>query len=150
MLGAPWAMTEWLSRHKFEFLTTSLTDLASWLFINPFKLSSLQKKGVNSFVKIKENIVYKVPSNTLHITDAPYKLFLLRFFLRFIYSWETQTERKRGRDIGRGRSRLFTGSLMWDSIPDPGITPWANGRHPTAEPPRRPSYKLSHSHLPLQ
>ena len=31
----------------------------------------------------------------------------------FIYSWETQ----RGTDIGRGRSRLPGGSLMWDSVP---------------------------------
>ena len=28
-------------------------------------------------------------------------------------------DRKRGRDIGRGRSRLPTGSLMWDSISGP-------------------------------
>ena len=35
------------------------------------------------------------------------------FFLT--YSWETHT--KRGRDTGRGRSRLHAGSLMWDSIP---------------------------------
>ena len=27
------------------------------------------------------------------------------------------TERERGRDIGRGRSRLHAGSLVWDSIP---------------------------------
>ena len=26
---------------------------------------------------------------------------------------------ERGRDIGRGRSRLHTGSPMWDSIPGP-------------------------------
>ena len=31
---------------------------------------------------------------------------------------------KRGRDIGRGRSRLPEGSLTWDLILDPGITPW--------------------------
>ena len=30
---------------------------------------------------------------------------------------------ERGRDIGRGRSRLLTGSLMWDSIPGPGSHP---------------------------
>ena len=29
----------------------------------------------------------------------------------------TERERERGRDIGRGRSRLHAGSLMWDSIP---------------------------------
>ena len=32
-----------------------------------------------------------------------------------IYSWETQ----RGRNIGRGRSRLPVGNLMQDSIPGP-------------------------------
>ena len=37
------------------------------------------------------------------------------FKILFIYSWETQ--RKRGRDTGRGRSRLHAGSPMCDSIP---------------------------------
>ena len=32
-----------------------------------------------------------------------------------IYSWETH--RERGRDTGRGRSRLHAGILMWDLIP---------------------------------
>ena len=35
------------------------------------------------------------------------------YFLRFIYSWETQRE---SRDIGR--SRCLTESPMWDSIPE--------------------------------
>ena len=48
----------------------------------------------------------------------------------FTYSWETE----RGRDIGRGRSRLLEGSPMWDSIPGPWdrnlswrwmLNPWA-------------------------
>ena len=46
---------------------------------------------------------------------------------------------ERGRDIGRGKRRLPARSPMWDSIPDPGITPWAEGRYSTAEPLRRPS-----------
>ena len=29
----------------------------------------------------------------------------------------TERERERGRDIGRGRSRLHAGNLWWDSIP---------------------------------
>ena len=34
------------------------------------------------------------------------------------------TERERGRDTGRGRSRLHAGSLMWDLIPrTPGPRP---------------------------
>ena len=43
-------------------------------------------------------------------------LYLMQFFgvfLDFIYSWGTH----RVRDIGTGRSRLPTGSLMQDSIP---------------------------------
>ena len=40
----------------------------------------------------------------------------------------------RGRDIGKERSRLNAGSPMWDSR----ITPWAEGRHSTAEPTRHP------------
>ena len=32
------------------------------------------------------------------------------------------------------RGRLHTGSPMWDSIWDFGITPWAKGRHSTTEP----------------
>ena len=40
-----------------------------------------------------------------------------------------ETQRTRGRDIGRGRSRLSTGSPMWDSIPRHRITPLAESRH---------------------
>ena len=39
------------------------------------------------------------------------------FFLNFIYLFMRDTQR--GRDIGRGRSRLPSGSLMWDWIPGP-------------------------------
>ena len=42
----------------------------------------------------------------------------------FIYSWKTQ--REKGKDIGRGRSRLQAGSLMWESIPRTGIMPKAD------------------------
>ena len=39
------------------------------------------------------------------------------FFLKiFIYLFMRDTERERGRDIGRGRNRLHTGSPMWDLI----------------------------------
>ena len=34
-----------------------------------------------------------------------------------------ETQRERGRDIGRGRNRLPARSLMWDSIQDPGSYP---------------------------
>ena len=62
----------------------------------------------------------------------------ISFFKRdFIHLF--MRDRERGRDIGRGRSRLHARSQMWDSIPDPRIMTWAEGRHPTAEPSRCPS-----------
>ena len=43
------------------------------------------------------------------------------FFKDFIYSFMRyiETERERGRDTGRGRSRLLAGSPTWDSTPGP-------------------------------
>ena len=55
-----------------------------------------------------------------------------------IYLWEN---RERGRDTGRGKSRLHTGSPMQDLILDPGIMPWGKGSRSSAEPHRRPFLK---------
>ena len=57
-------------------------------------------------------LVYKEMELGKHIVE--FKGF---FFYDFIYLFMRDTERKRGRDIGRGRSRLPTGTLMQDSIP---------------------------------
>ena len=64
----------------------------------------------------------KFKSSKLKRLMYPYYIILLNWvkldFLKtilFIYSWETQ--RERGRDTGRGRSKLHAGSPMWDSIP---------------------------------
>ena len=46
-------------------------------------------------------------------------IFLIYLFMR---------PRERGSDIGRGRSRVHAGSPMWDLIPGPRTTPWAEGR----------------------
>ena len=39
----------------------------------------------------------------------------------------THTQRERGRDTSRGKSRLHAGSPTWDSIPASAIRPWAAG-----------------------
>ena len=53
------------------------------------------------------------------IFSLPWRMSLLStgvfFKILFIYSRETQ--RERGRDPGRGRSRIHAGSPMWDLIP---------------------------------
>ena len=51
----------------------------------------------------------------------------------------TERERERGRDIGRGRSRLLAGSLMRDLIPDSRSQP-----EPKAGP-----QPLSHPGIPV-
>ena len=50
------------------------------------------------------------------LTDFETNFF---FFKDFIYLFMRVTERERGGDIGRGRSRLPARSSMWDLIPDP-------------------------------
>ena len=56
--------------------------------------------------------------------------FSLRFYV-FIH----EGHRERGRDTGRGRSRLHAGSSMWDSIPGSRDHTWAKGRCSTTESP---------------
>ena len=60
----------------------------------------------------------------LFFRRVDFKTLLFFFFkILFIYS-----ESERGRDTGRGRSRLHVGSLTWDSIPRfSRIMPWTEG-----------------------
>ncbi|CAK7310509.1 hypothetical protein VULLAG_LOCUS15445 [Vulpes lagopus] len=51
----------------------------------------------------------------------------------------TEREKERGRDIGRGRSRLHApGARRGTRSQVSRIAPWAKGRHQTAAPPRDP------------
>ena len=53
----------------------------------------------------------------------------------------TQRERERGRDTGRGRSRLHAlGARCGIRSRVSRIAPWAKGRRQTAAPPRHPDY----------
>ena len=66
---------------------------------------------------------------------APFYILFFFFLLMIV----TQRERERGRDIGRGRSRLHAPGT-WRGIRSrvSRITPWAKGRRQTAAPPRDP------------
>ena len=66
-----------------------------------------------SFRKVTQFII---PTTKYFFLSFDTGAFLF-FFKDFIYSWETQ--RERSRDIGRGRSNLPVGSLVWDSIQGP-------------------------------
>ena len=68
-------------------------------------------------------------------TFLPYPIF---FFKDFIYPFMRDTQRERGRDTGRGRSRLHAGSPTWELIL--GLQDHTLGwrRCETAEPPRLP------------
>ena len=65
-------------------------------------------------------------------------IYLYLFIFKIFYLFIHKRYKERGRDIGRGRSRLPVRSLRWDSIQDPGVTTWAKGRCSTTEAPRCP------------
>ena len=60
----------------------------------------------------------------------------------------TERERERGRDIGRGRSRLHAPGARC-GIPSrvSRIAPWAKGRRQTAAPPRDPRQDFSYTNI---
>ena len=43
--------------------------------------------------------------------------FYFLFFLKILFIYLSMIDIERGRDTGRGRSRLHAGSPTWDSIP---------------------------------
>ena len=91
-----------------------LQHFSSWLFFdNPMSQNHLAK----TFLKfwITETGTYNTRI-----------LFEMTNFLKnilFIYLFMKDTHTHRGRDTGRGRSRLLEGSLMWDLIPGQGSCP---------------------------
>ena len=69
-------------------------------------------------------------------------LFLTSFFLNFFYD----SHRERGRDTGRGRSRLHApGAQSGIRSQVSRITPWAKDRHQTTAPPRDPPFFFNFS-----
>ena len=66
-------------------------------------------------------------------------LFFFFLFLKFLFIHERHTVRERGRDTGRGRSRLHApGAQRGIRSRIFRIAPWAKGRRQTAAPPRDP------------
>ena len=82
-----------------------------------------------------------------HVIAFTSSQILLIFFLRFYLF--IHRHRERGWDTGRGKSRLHTGSPMWDSIP--GLQDHTPGcrRCQTAAPPGLPLFLIVISILAL-
>ena len=90
--------------------------------------------GQRTEVHVSSSVVFPF---TFH---RPQNLFFF-FKILFIHSWETQRDRERGRDTGRGRSRLHAPGARrgtWSRVSR--ITPWAKGRRQTTAPPRDPPH----------
>ena len=65
------------------------------------------------------------------------------FFFLILFIYDSHIERERGRDIGRGRSRLYApGARRGIRSGVSRITPWAKGRRQTAAPPRDPCVSI--------
>ena len=77
-----------------------------------------QRKEEDGFVREKLPSSHHSSSFIVLNFSLSIQIIFKRFYL-FIYGRYTE----RGRDIGRGRSRLPARSPIWDSILDPGITP---------------------------
>ena len=85
-------------------------------------------------------IIFLQKRTTFHelISLLAQKVFFKRFYL-FIH----KRQKERGRDTERGRSRLYAGSPMWDSIPGPRDHPLSQRQtHSNAEPPRHLKQKV--------
>ena len=71
--------------------------------------------------------------------EQPRSFFLLFILFILFYLFMIVTEKERGRDTGRGRSRLHAlGTRCGIRSRVSGIVPWAKGRRQTAAPPRDP------------
>ena len=83
-----------------------------------------------------ENKIAKLEKSACNQDFYFLKSFFLFFFkILFIYSWETQRERQTQAEEEAGFMQgAWCGTWSWDSR----ITPWAEGRWQTAEPPRDP------------
>ena len=62
------------------------------------------------------DFIFKVGVDSQGSKFKRYQIFIFLFFKGFIYLFMTDTERKRGKDTGKGRSGLHAGNPMWNSI----------------------------------
>ena len=112
-----------------------LNDVVGKLTLNNFTIIPMCKGSV---------VKYRILS---YLFDVCRSLILQYFsktelmsFTVFINLFIHERHRERQRLRQRGRSRLPIGSPIQDWILYPRTTPWAEGRHSTAEPPRCPEF----------
>ena len=116
-----------------------------YLFFSPFISQTEPEHGLRSRHSLLR--IFSILKR-FHVAqyerDEKFYVFRFQSFLFFlvIYLFMIVTERERGRDTGRGRSRLHApGARCGTRSRVSGIAPWARGRRPTAVPPRDPGFK---------
>ena len=106
-----WAM--WL------FNNCSLCTYRALWWTYPIWTYSISKRNRDAWVEVQSNKEIGVFKKGHYVCGLCIsRLLKISLKILFIYSWETQ---KRGRDIGRGRSRLPVWGLICDSIPEAGF-----------------------------
>ena len=101
-----------ISHKNLNFVTPSLYNFySSWLFPFLNHLQQALKTSFEGFIFLKSELCTF--------------FFFKRFY--FIYSCETQSERERGRDTGRGEAGSMQGARCGTQSRVSRITPWAAG-----------------------
>ena len=86
-----------------------LPEPPSWL---EFVLGDYYPYPSNTILSAWAGFSPETPVTSFKICIPPTTVFFLKIFYLFIH----ERHRERARDTGRGRSRLYSGSPMWDSI----------------------------------
>ena len=98
---------------------------------------AFSKSSASAKLLVTPNYISRMnPMPKFQIPSLP--IICLPLFVFYFYWFTHERHGERGRDIGRGRSRLLAGGPMWDFVPGPRITPWAEAKRSNTEPPRRP------------
>ena len=136
-------LESWVLKKVPYFLVPNL--LYNDLYVTPAYIKDLCLKNISLLHTVKgiKNLCIITCCTEWYICS----IGLFCFFKIFIHLFMRGTARERGRNTGWGRSRLPARSLMWDSILDSGIMPWAKGRCSTTEPSRHSNkYFLVHAY----
>ena len=109
-------LTDWATQMRAIKKKNILANVMSekWDLMASFCISLMTTEATMFFLYMFVAHLYVL----FYMIFFPYLFgYLILFFFKFLFIYDSHTERERGRDTGRGRSRLHAGSPTWDSIP---------------------------------